>query len=149
MLRTAANFGGRAYSRSFATVIDSSAEGESLTKESESRDTDINVIVEKFIRTGVAPVVSMPPLVGDFRELVYDFQTALNFVRQSEESFMSLPAKIRATFDNDPQRFVNFCSDPANADKLKEWGLATPDAKVEPERIQKVEIVNKDVDKSK
>ena len=38
----------------------------------------------------------------------------MNAVRGAEESFMAMPAEVRSRFGNDPQAFVEFCSDEAN-----------------------------------
>lgn len=126
MLRTARNFGGRAYSKLFATAIDSEKEGEALTKQSEAADTDINNIVAKFVKTGTLPLVQTPPLNEDFSELVWDYQTALNMVLEADRSFNALDAKVRAKFDNDPAKFVAFCNDRENLPEMRKMGLAIP-----------------------
>jgi hypothetical protein len=49
--------------------------------------------------------------------------------------FMSLPAKIRSRFQNDPGAFLDFVQNPENRDEMIELGLAKaqPRAPVEPE----------------
>lgn len=88
-------------------------------------ESDINTIVERFNLTGQLPQDVRPPQYADF-EGVFDFKSAMNAIRQAEESFMAMPADVRYRFMNDPQRFVEFCSDPANVDEARKLGLAMP-----------------------
>ena len=39
---------------------------------------------------------------------------------------MTMPADVRARFNNDPALFVDFCSDEANLDEMRKLGLAVP-----------------------
>lgn len=97
----------------------------SLTQQQFAAEVDINNIVDTFMKTGHLPdPVSMPQYV-DY-EGVFDFQSALNVVRAADESFMTMPAKVRARFHNSPQEFLEFFSDPANQDEAIRLGLAVP-----------------------
>lgn len=98
----------------------------SRTIQSGKDDADINVIVKRFMKTGQAPVNARMPEYGDYNG-VGDFQTAMNVIRQAEESFMSLPSGIRKKFGNDPQAFLEFCSDKENLPELRKMGLAIPE----------------------
>ncbi|AXH76110.1 MAG: internal scaffolding protein [Microviridae sp.] len=97
-------------------------------------DADINVIVRRFGVTGVLPTNGRMPVYDDFSE-VGDYHTAVNAVRAATEAFMALPARVRQRFEHDPQRFVDFCSDPANLDEARKLGLS-PD--VPPPDIHKI-----------
>ena len=88
-------------------------------------DSDINTIVRRFKLTGQLPDNVRAPQYADF-EGVFDYQTAMNAIRQAQESFNAMPADVRSRFANDPQRFVAFCSDPANLDEARKLGLALP-----------------------
>lgn len=88
-------------------------------------ECDINVIVQTYGLTGQVPVGAKAPEYQDFAG-VMDFQTAVHAVMQAEESFMEMPAAVRREFDNDPQRFLEFCADEKNLPRLREWGLAMP-----------------------
>lgn len=99
----------------------------SLTQQSGAEECDINYLVERFTVTGEMPQLSMPPLQGDFTE-VLDFQGAMNKIVEANSSFMQLPAKIRSRFENDPGQFVAFCSDEKNRDELRQMGLWSPEA---------------------
>jgi len=94
----------------------------SLTKQSFRDECDINNILRKFNVTGQLPVGSVQPQYGDFSGIT-DYQSALNAVMAAQDSFLELPAKVRAKFDNDPALFVEFASDEANKDEMKALGL--------------------------
>lgn len=95
-------------------------------------ECDINTILKRFGITGELPQGLVAPTFGDFTG-VDDYQSALNAVLNAKDDFMMLPADIRKHFDNNPQQFVAFCSDPANAEQAKAWGLITPFEVPEPE----------------
>lgn len=97
----------------------------SLTQQQFRDETDINNIVDLFMKTGHLPTpVSMPQYV-DY-EGIFDFQSAMNVVREADENFMRMDAKVRARFHNSPQEFLEFFADPANADEAVRLGLALP-----------------------
>jgi phage internal scaffolding protein len=97
----------------------------SLTQQQFAVEADINNIVDTFMKTGSLPnPVSMPQYV-DY-EGVFDFQTAMNVIRQADENFMRMDAKIRARFHNSPQEFLEFFADPGNRDEAVRLGLAVP-----------------------
>jgi len=94
----------------------------SLTKQSFRDECDINNILRKFNVSGQLPIGSVQPQYGDFSGIT-DYQSALNAVMAAQDSFLALPAKVRAKFDNDPALFVEFASDEANKDEMKALGL--------------------------
>lgn len=96
--------------------------GASRTVQSAAKECDINTIVKRFHLTGQLPQGLAVPKYQDF-DGVFDFQSAMNVVRQAAESFMKLPADIRARFHNDPQEFLEFHSKPENAQEVKEMGV--------------------------
>lgn len=95
---------------------------QSKALQSQKEESDINTIVKRFGLTGQIPQSLRLPTYGDFTGIT-DYRTALEAVRYGEEAFMSLPASIRVEFNNDPEAFIEFCSNSANRDKLKEMGL--------------------------
>lgn len=97
----------------------------SKTVQSEKDSADINVIVKRFGVTRQLPQGVRTPTFGDF-EGVNDFQSAMNAIRSAEESFMAMPSGVRSRFENDPQKFVEFCSNEENLDELRKMGLAMP-----------------------
>jgi phage internal scaffolding protein len=95
----------------------------SLTQQQFRDESDINNIVDRFMKTGHLPdPVSMPQYV-DY-EGVFDFQSAMNVVRQADENFMRMDAKVRARFHNSPQEFLEFFANPENQDEAVRLGLA-------------------------
>lgn len=99
--------------------------GPSLTQQSQTEEADINTIVKRFGLTGQLPENVRLPTYADFEEAT-DFQTAMNAVRAAEESFMRMPANVRARFQNDPAEFIEFFNDPANLEEARRLGLAVP-----------------------
>lgn len=103
---------------------------ESLTQQQFKEDSDINTIVNRFMKSGVLPTpVNMPQYV-DY-EGVFDYQTAMNAIRSADEQFMRMDAKVRSRFNNSPQEFLAFFADPANTEEAIRLGLAVPKAVAE------------------
>jgi len=100
----------------------------SLAVQSQKDEADINTIVRNFGVTGRVPVAARLPEYGDFSGLS-DYREAIEAVRQAEAEFLKVPSAIRAEFNHDPAAFADFCINPDNLPKLREWGLApTPPA---------------------
>lgn len=97
----------------------------SLTRQSEKEEADINTIVRNFGVTGRLPESIRVPTYGDFDQ-VNDFQSAMEAINQANRSFLAMPAETRARFFNDPQVFLEFCSDSRNLDEMRKMGLAVP-----------------------
>lgn len=114
---------------SFATGVECTEP--SLTQQSQAAEADINEIVRRFGLTGKLPENVRVPTYGDFDGVVDDYQSALNAIRSAEESFMAMPADVRARFNNDPGLFVEFCSDPENLPEMRKLGLAVPEEKAD------------------
>jgi len=102
----------------------------SLTQQQFKEESDINTIVSRFMKSGVLPTpVNMPQYV-DY-EGVFDFQSAMNVIRQADENFMRMDAKVRARFNNNPQEFLEFFGNPENTQEAIRLGLALPQAVAE------------------
>lgn len=111
----------------------------SRTKQSMKEECDINGIMRRFEKTGVITHnAKREAYFADVSE-VPDFAQAIEVVRKAEEMFMTLPAKVRLKFENDPAQYVRFCADPANKDAMVELGLMD---KAPEQVVQKVEVVN-------
>lgn len=113
---------------SFETGLDTSLDqdtGEeltSMTQQSFAAESDINEIVRRFGLTGVLPETFRAPREGDFTD-VMDYHSALNAVLAADEEFMSMPAELRARFENDPQQLLDFVSKEANREEAIKLGL--------------------------
>jgi len=94
----------------------------SLAQQNMKDDVDINVMLEKFKVTGVMPQNIVLPQYGDFSAVV-DYRSAMDAVRKARDSFMDLPAHLRARFDNDPQKLLEFVSDDKNRAEAEKLGL--------------------------
>lgn len=104
---------------------------EKRTKQSFTEDCDINKIIDRFAKTGTLPEQKQKQY-GDFSN-VADYQTSIMIVQKAHEDFMSLDAKVRAKFQNDPSAFLAFAQDASNIDEMVKLGLAT---KVEKDSVK-------------
>lgn len=111
----------------------------SKTRQSEADACDINKIMERFNRTGRLPMMqSVPPQYGDAR--VVDYQTAQNLIKDAKKQFLTLPAKVRKAFGNDPQAFLSALGDnsPENAKRLLELGVLVKAKETPEEMLQRI-----------
>lgn len=98
----------------------------SLTKQGFKDQCDMNGIVERARTTGMLTHVNArSPMYGDVSN-VSDYKDALLVVNRANECFMALPSKVRERFSNDPNRMVEFLSNPANFDEAVSLGLIEP-----------------------
>lgn len=95
---------------------------ESKAIQSAEEESNINTIVRRFGISGELPGGYAMPQSGDFTNIP-DFHTAMNLVRKAQEEFVKVPAEVRARFNNDPGRFMDFFEDPANYDEALKLGL--------------------------
>lgn len=98
----------------------------SRTKQSFREESDINSIVAKARRgQAVTHVARSLPVFMDVSE-VGDYRTALDMLRQTDEFFSRLPAKVRAVFNNDPAEFLDGLDTVEGRSKLEKAGLVPP-----------------------
>lgn len=95
---------------------------QTLTQQQFLEETDINTIVRRFGLTGELPTDFREPQYGDYTG-IFDYQTAMNAVRQADETFMEMPANIRARFHNNPQELLEFLDDDDNRQEAIKLGL--------------------------
>lgn len=98
----------------------------SMTKQEFKRECDINNIIKQFSRTGMFTHVSANANAGAYEQLPdsYDFQESLHIIMEAEKAFMSLPAKTRERFGNEPSNFLTFMHDERNKEEIYSLGLA-------------------------
>jgi len=113
---------------------------ESRTKQSFADEADINTIVRRFNLTGELPKDLRVPQYADFAEVV-DYHSAMLQLRAAQESFMALPAHVRARFHNEPAELVDFVSDEKNRAEAEKLGIAVP--KVVPAPVVAPAVVDK------
>lgn len=106
----------------------------SMTKQSFVEQCDINNIIKSFSKTGMLNHVNRQAALGSYQDLPdsFDFQEALHTVKRAEQSFATLPSRLRARFENNPRLFVAFLQDPANQAEAIELGLMTAPPAPEP-----------------
>lgn len=124
VVRAFNSFDVRSHSDLFGIVFDEP----SLTDQSQAQDADINVLVRRWLRTGVMPQTRSVGSYGDFTS-VDDYQSALEAVRDAESAFLELPADVRRSFGNDPAALLRALDDPSQHAELVRLGvLAKPQA---------------------
>ena len=97
---------------------------ESLTRQEFAEESDINTIIDRF-GIGENPIEAQKWVTNiDIADAPDNYQDVMNQLNLARDQFMSLPAKVRSQFDNDPGKFVDFTSNPANAEELVRMGLA-------------------------
>lgn len=108
---------------------DTVPEGVSLTKQSFRDESDINMMMDRFQKTGVLDEDRVP--VGA-RYIdctgILSYQESLQVVTEAEEAFNGLDAKVRRRFDNDPAQMIAFLQDPASEAEARDLGLLEPKA---------------------
>lgn len=68
-----------------------------------------SMAVARTARGEFVPGYRRTPLpAGDYADYPKDLATSMTIVKAAEQRFMSLPAKIRARFDNDPGKLSDF-----------------------------------------
>lgn len=94
----------------------------SLAQQHFKDECDINTILQKFNITGLLPESPLSPRYGDFSG-IGDYHTAMNRVMAAKDEFMTLPANIRARFNNDPAQLIEFLENSDNRSEAEELGL--------------------------
>lgn len=99
--------------------------GPSRTKQSFKDECNINNIMIRYEKTGIMEHIKKTGgSYEDYTDLPTDYHTACNQVIAAQDMFQSIPARIRASFDNDPGEFLAFVSNSENMDQMVEMGLA-------------------------
>lgn len=111
---------------------------ESLTHQEFAEESDINTIIDRF-GIGENPIEIQQWVNNvDIADAPNDYQSVMNQLNEARDQFMSLPAKVRSQFDNDPGRFVDFVSDPGNGDELVRLGLASKPSEPPPSDTDRI-----------
>lgn len=95
----------------------------SLTQQHFEAECDINNIVKKYDRTGeLSHLNRRRGVYADFSDIP-DYAESLDRINRAQEAFLTLDAKIRQRFSNDPQKLINFLSDERNREEALSLGL--------------------------
>lgn len=92
------------------------------TQQNMADECDINKLVATYARTGIIPGSDIPAMEFHVDE-IYDYQTAMNQLIESNKAFMALPSNIRDRFHNDPASLLNFLSSEDNRAEAISLGL--------------------------
>lgn len=111
----------------------------SKTEQHHRQRCNVNTILKQYDKTGLITHVNRAKAqYGDFSE-VNEYQESLNIVVSAQNAFNALPSDVRERFGNNPGLFFEFATNPDNAEKMVELGLAEK----RPEKvIPKVEVIN-------
>lgn len=101
-------------------------EGESLTDQSLAQETDVNYIVNKYMKTG--QLSHLRNAQGSYQDVSEfgDTLDALNKLTKAQNTFDELPSQLRERFGNSPIQMVEFLQNPANHAEAIKLGMMTP-----------------------
>lgn len=103
----------------------------SMTEQAHENECDINKIVARAEK-GIFPIGNaFSPIFGDFMDV--DLTKMLETTNRARTAFMTLKPEIRARFENDPAKVVEFLHDEKNADEARKLGLLPP---LTPEQVK-------------
>lgn len=97
--------------------------GPSLTEQSHAAQVKIKNIMKRAQKTGVIDHVNR--YEGTYMEMPDEltFHEAQNMIAHAKTMFESVPAAIRADFDNNPAHYIEFMQNPSNREKIEAYGL--------------------------
>lgn len=95
-------------------------------------ECNINSIMKRYQVTGVIDhIAKHEGHYGDISPM--SFHEAQNTIATANSMFEELPSSARKQFKNDPSIFLEYVQDPANADSLRDMGLAERSYPVQPD----------------
>lgn len=97
-----------------------------ITVQADANSVDINKMIERIEKGGMLPALkSGQPFYGDVSS--FDgLADSLMKVQEAEHLFMTMSAKIRERFDNDPVKMIEFLSNEENRSEAEELGMVLP-----------------------
>lgn len=98
--------------------------GVSKTKQEFKNSCDINLIMARALKTGIAPQAVRQGYYADVSD-VPDLAAAFEIANRASEAFQALPAEVRRLIDNDPSKLGDFISNKENFDLCVKHGLLT------------------------
>lgn len=108
--------------------------GPGRTKQAFKAECDINTIMARYQKTGVLEFTQKH--AGQFEDVTaLDYTAGMQAIAAAKSMFFDMPSALRARFENEPGRFLEFIQDPRNTAEAIELGLATvrePDPVEEP-----------------
>ena len=94
-----------------------------LTEASHGPKTRISNILKQFEQTGLVQHINTHKgIYADYTDAP-NYEEAMMQIAEANSMFESVPARIRAEFNNNPGEFIDFMSDPENRDAIEALGL--------------------------
>ncbi len=105
-------------------VIDCSGD-KIRTKQSFKKETDINNIMARFVKTGNISPEALAKRQATFADVseIGDFHQCQNQIQEAHSAFMTLGPEIRSRFENEPAKLLDFMNDPENKKEAIELGI--------------------------
>jgi Chlamydia-phage Chp2 scaffold (Chlamy_scaf). len=98
-----------------------------VTKQADLKESDINYIMKRFEKTGTLPeMILKNGHYGDYTA-VPDYQEAMNIINLAQSQFEALDVNVRNRFENNPEKFLAFTTNPENYDEMEKMGLLKPE----------------------
>lgn len=101
-------------------------EEKSRTDQQWKKDTDVNNIMDSYLKRGELPLFAKRANVqGQYADVseIPDLLGAYEQVQAAETAMSQLPAQVRAKFKNNPHELVEFLKDKKNLEESIELGL--------------------------
>jgi len=100
-------------------------QSEGRTEQAHADDCEIHRIMEKYNKTGL--ITHQKAYAGSYMNMAEapDFAAAQQMIAAANQMFETVPATIRAKFQNRPEKFVEFMQDEANREEMASLGLPT------------------------
>lgn len=109
----------------------------SMTDASHGEDADINVIMNRFMKTGQLPNIKIRQAqYADVSEMTDLLEQQIR-VREAQAAFDSLPATLRSRLNGDPNEFIKFLNNDENYEEAVELGLIDPSKTRRPKVVSK------------
>lgn len=98
----------------------------SKTQQQYKDECDVNNIMKRYQQTGeIHHLNRSQGVYADLSE-IKDYQSMLNTVLAAQETFEALPANVRARFENNPAKLIEFVQDTKNLDEGIKLGIFEP-----------------------
>jgi hypothetical protein len=96
------------------------------TVQSDSESADINIIMKRFMNTGIVDQLNITEdMFPDVTE-VGDFADVMRIAKDAEYEFMKLPSKVREVFKHDVANWLDTAHDPEKRASLLGEGDPQP-----------------------
>lgn len=109
-----------------------------LTEQHHAIECDVNRIVAQAKQSGQLPGQDIKPVYGDISS--DDFQTMQDTIAIVKSDFESLPADIRAEFNNQPEQLLEAMANPDQREHLTKIGIFESQISIDPEQSDQSDL---------